>query len=470
LEKLTKKYVPVPTIKMFHESPAQIRCIVGPVGSGKTSGATLECLYYIPQFLFKQYGIKKTRGVIVRNTYSELRDTTCKTVFDWFPGGIHKKQENEYFITYPNGVEVEILFRSCDRAEDLKKFKSLEVTWYWIDESIEVSDEIKKMLKTRIGRYPQMCPVRFGIETTNPPDVNHPLYSMFNWKTRVPGPLPEGKPLPNHDGFWQPERENEANLRPGYYADLSSDYAQSPDWLNIYVKGEPGLIPLGKLVYNNFRKDYHVAKEPLIWSGGTLYRGWDNSGNTPAAVVLQAVTLGQYQVLCEFVNDKMGIVDFSKWVALLCNERFPNAKYVDYADPAGENQYSQRTGGFTSNAQLMREMSKIDTVPADQNLTARVSSVERILREREGMLIDPSCHRLINGFIAGYVYPEIGTTGIYREEPLKNRFSHVHDALQYVMVSLVSNQADQEEEYHPAHDFNRGRVDWNYDEFRQEVQ
>jgi hypothetical protein len=42
--------------------------------------------------------------------------------------------------------------------------------------------------------------------------------------------------------------------------------------------------------------------------------------------------------------------------------------------------------------------------------------------------------------MGGYHYKEIGQgTGIYAEVPEKNRFSHVQDALQYVMVRLVAN-------------------------------
>ena len=42
--------------------------------------------------------------------------------------------------------------------------------------------------------------------------------------------------------------------------------------------------------------------------------------------------------------------------------------------------------------------------------------------------------------MGGYHYGEVGAgTGIYQYTPLKNRFSHIHDALQYVMVRLVEN-------------------------------
>lgn len=435
----TKVYRPLPTIERFHRSPAQIRCIVGPVGSGKTSGAAWEVCDYLPEFLFQQYQITSSRWVVVRNSYRELQDTTMRTVFNWFSWGDHKKQENIYTLNYPDGFSVEILFRSCDNPDDIKKFKSLEVTGYWIDESIEVPEEVKKMLKNRIGRFPQMCPVRFGIETTNPPDFEHPTYSEFAWDTPPPGPIPQGQPLKNHVGFWQPPRENERNLRPRYYDDLISDYKDSPDWIATYVQGKPGIIVQGKLVHNNFRRDLHVAKEPLVWAKGELWRGWDNSGNTPACVVVQMPRPRHIQVLKEFYTDKMGLVDFAEWVKTECNISYPGARYQDWADPAGENEYSKKEGGFTSNAKLMREIG-INVKPSEQNWTARKESLETELGRIDGILIDSGCTRLINGFIGGYHYPEIGKTGTYATKPEKNKFAHVVESLQYVVLKITGQQ------------------------------
>lgn len=433
-----KVYRALPSLREFHTSNAVIRCIVGPVGSGKTTAAAWDMCYYVPNQLFRDHGIKRTRWCVVRNSYVELIDTTQATIFDWFPTGEHKVQRQVYLLHLPGGLEVEILFRSCDRPEDVRKFKSLELTGYWIDESIEVKEEIKRMLKNRIGRYPRLSPRKFGIETTNPPDVEHPTYSMFAWGSNPPpGPVPTGDPLPDHAGFWQPPHENIANLGPSYYDDLRAMYRDAPDWLAMYVEGKPGVTIKGKLVYHNFRRDVHVAKAPLQWKANeVLYRGWDNTGNSPAAVVLQQVQNGELQVLKEFTHDRMGIVDFTKWVVAECNTSYPGAEYVDYADPAGEAKYSRGDGGFTSSAELMREIG-VNVRSSDNNWEARREVVETQLKLRDGLLIDPGCTRLINGFLAGYCYPEIGNTSVYRDKPAKNRFSHVHDALQYVVLKLM---------------------------------
>lgn len=219
-------YDPIPTIRMFHECLIRRRAIVGPVGSGKSVGATMEVCYYLPHWINENYGISNTRWVIVRNSYRELEDTTKKTVFDWFPDGNLRASDNEYTIRYENGVEVVLWFRACDRPDDMKKFKSMEITGAWMEESIEIRSDIKRMIANRMGRYPSWKNVwvpalrrkypelatltpeelheeckdpkyhfKFGIETTNPPDIEHDLYSDYAWQTHVPGPVP------TKDGF-----------------------------------------------------------------------------------------------------------------------------------------------------------------------------------------------------------------------------------------------------------------------------
>ena len=465
-EQIEKEYQVLPTMKLFHESTADIRCISGPVGSGKTSAAACEICAFIPEFLFAEYGLTKTRWVVVRNFYRELMDTTFRTIREWFPEGAYLSQQNIYILTALNPDrsfrwEVELLFRSCDRPEDVAKFKSLEITGYWCDESIEIKEETKLMLKNRIGRYPQKSPVRYGIETTNPPDIEHPTYHQFKWIVPPPAPLSENIPLADHEGFWQPPRENDANLPAGYYDRLLHDYKDYPDWIAMYIEGRPGIVQKGKLVYQKFNQEYHIAKEELIWTGATIYRGWDNSGNCPACIIGQIAPNGQLQILREVVSDIDNIVDFTGRVVLLCNQLYPGANCVDYGDPAGANKYSKREGGFTSNAQLMSEACGVNVISSDQNFSARVNAVESLLVRRDGILIDPSCVRLRNGFLGGYCYTEIGTSGIYRDAPEKNRFSHIHDALQYLCVKVIkSSPAHKGTGWQPVR---RGRIsDYQY--------
>jgi len=449
-----KSYKMSPTMKLFHESNAQVRAIVGPMGSGKSTSAAMEVCMFLPQHLWETYGIKKTRWAVVRNTFPEMRTTTQRTYFEWFPQGRHYKQEHRYILEWEidkgpyagESLEVEILFLACDRPEDVKQFKSLEITGYHIDESIEIPEEVKLLLFSRTGRFPKKSPERYGIETTNPPYTNHPLYSNFEWQAPPPGPITKGKPLENHDGFWQPPGENEENLRPGYYDEMRQMYRDYPDWVEMYIEGKPGVLVKGRLVYNNFDRRVHVSDEPLQWTGDQLYRAWDNTGNCPACVVFQVPEPHRMEVLREFVTEREDIVNFTDRVIESCNQAFRGADYVEWADPAGSNEFPSKTGGFTSNAALMDEVCGIKVHPSENNLTARIDSVQRLLDRRDGLVLDPLCYELANGFLGGYVYPRIaGTTDQYGIKPAKNRWSHVHDALQYGAVRVFTHLATSEE-------------------------
>ena len=432
------RYKLIPTMEKFHNSGAQIRCVIGPVGSGKTTGATWEVCHYLPMFLFKQYGIRRTRWAVIRNTSIELRDTTLKTIQEWFPWGTYKKQAMEFIIYYPDqDITVELYLRACDNEKHVRQFKSFEITGYWIDESIEVTDGVKKMIKNRIGRYPRRSPVRFGIETSNPPDVEHSTYSQFAWDTPPPGPVPQGTPLKNHIGFWQPPRENEANLRVGYYDDMINDYADDKDWIEMYVNGYPGQLVRGRLVYQNFNREAHIAEKSLQWDGQPMCRGWDHSGNTPACVVVCPITSGRLHVFKEFHTVKENIVDFANRVIEECNTAFPGAHYTDYGDPAGSNKFSTREGSFTSNTALMASECGLNVIHGEQTFSVRVNVVDQALLRRDGMLIDPECTRLINSFLGGYHYPELrGMPGVFKKDPEKNKYSHVSESLQYVLTRL----------------------------------
>ena len=63
------------------------------------------------------------------------------------------------------------------------------------------------------------------------------------------------------------------------------------------------------------------------------------------------------------------------------------------------------------------------------------SALSRLLDGKPGFLLDKKCVNLKKGFNGGYHYRRLQVSGDrYDEKPLKNRYSHVHDALQYLMM------------------------------------
>jgi hypothetical protein len=66
------------------------------------------------------------------------------------------------------------------------------------------------------------------------------------------------------------------------------------------------------------------------------------------------------------------------------------------------------------------------------------------------IIIDPSCETLRRGMLGGYLFKIVQEAGVndrYKEEPSKNEFSHVCDALQYVCIANDEDYSKISEEY-----------------------
>ena len=132
-------YIASYNMSRFHESPKFVRAIMGPIGSGKSVACCIEMFMKSFGQVPNNDGIRKTKWVVVRNTYRELVDTTIQTFFDWFPEklGVYLKQDMKFTVNIPleDGTIANIvfLFRALDKPNDIKKLLSLDVTGGWIN-------------------------------------------------------------------------------------------------------------------------------------------------------------------------------------------------------------------------------------------------------------------------------------------------------------------------------------------------
>lgn len=231
----TVTYDAPPTLSRFLDSNAFVRAIIGPVGSGKSSVCAIEILRRAKEQARGPDGARRSRFVVIRNTYAQLRDTTRKTMEQWLPAalGVWKEQQFTFHLKFTD-VDSEVLFRALDRPEDVKKILSLEVTGAYINEAREIPKDVFDVLQTRVGRYPstiQGGPTWFGIfMDSNPWATSHWGYELFN---RSP---PEGFELFEQPGGRAPDAENVANLPPGYYDRLT--LGKDSQWIGEYVDGK----------------------------------------------------------------------------------------------------------------------------------------------------------------------------------------------------------------------------------------
>jgi len=290
------KYVAERTVARFHASVKFVRGIMGPIGSGKSVGCTLEMFakaveqeaYFADE---TSKGIRKTRWAAIRNTYPELKSTTIKTFEDWFPSEICSINWSPPItallkLPLPDGtiVEMEVLFMALDKPNDVKKLLSLELTGVWLNEVREIPKQILDGATGRVGRYPAKRhggPTWSGIiMDTNPPDDDHWYYTLaeelkpegFDFFHQPPAliELADNTYVPN------PEAENVINQPLGYDYWLRQVFGKDKDWINVYVLGLYGSIFEGKSFLRTANCAFCANGVPKTWLSVNLRRMWSN--------------------------------------------------------------------------------------------------------------------------------------------------------------------------------------------------
>lgn len=436
-------YTPVPTVWRFSQSRKFIRGLMGPFGSGKSSGCVMELV----QLAARQPAVddvRRSRFAVVRNTYGQLRDTSIKTWLDWLPDGefgTYAKSDHAYHLRLPlddgTRAESEILFRALDREEHVANLLSLELTGAWVNEAREIPRSVIRALQGRVGRYPAMrdggCVDAGLIMDTNPPDDESWWYTLFE------SDRPDHAEIFKQPGGRSPDAENLANLPGGYYANMVK--GADPDFIRVFVDGLYGYVRDGKSVFPEYNDGLHCAElEPV--KGVTIRRGWD-FGLTPACVFTQLLPDGRWLVFEEICGDDIGISSFADVVLGVSNERFAGFKFEDCGDPAGRQRTAVSADRDEKTCFDILNGKGIRIDEGEQNLTARLECVRRPLNTlRDGkpqFVLHPRCKTLRKGFMGRYQFRRVKVAGAaerYHDEPDKNEYSHPHDALQYVATRV----------------------------------
>lgn len=497
-------YTPSITLDAFHKSDAFYRGILGPVGSGKSSGMCAEIMRRACTQHPNDRGKRRTKFAIIRNTYSQLKDTTMVTWCNWFPesefGRIH---QTDYEHNIRKGdTEIDILFRALDRPDHVANLLSLELTGAWINEAREIPHSIVMAVGDRVGRFPSAkegCTWNGVMMDTNPPDSDHwwPVLADRDTSTpygkelmssvlqseemmretgllrpgqqvmdffRQPGGLIEvgldkdGQPIfkPN------PHAENLENLKPGYY--ITAMAGKSVQHIRVYYCAQYGFSFDGKPIIPEYRDQTHCAKEPLEPVKGIPIQWGNDWGLTPACTFFQRMPSGRLVVLDELVTEDMGVERFANlWVSEV-NKRFPGHRLANgTGDPAGEqrSQTDELTPFQIFNGVLERARMPVRCYPAVTNdFTIRREAIAhpltRIIDGHPGLLISPRCARLRKALAGGYCYKRMKVSGDdrYHDKPDKNMHSHVAESLGYGLmgvgegVSLVQGELEHEDERH----------------------
>lgn len=428
-----------PVAGAYYLDNSRVSCIIGPVGSGKSTGSCLRLQRHGYEQRPQSDGIARTRFAIVRNTKRQLQDTTLKTWLQIFPereyGPYERTIQTHRWRFRPQGydysIDSEFIFRALDDEADVANLLSLEVTGFYFNEVREIAEPIIAHAGRRAGRYPPQsdggCEWAGWIGDTNPWDTEHFLHDRFIENPR------EGWRHFIQPGGMEPDAENLENLPGGrqYYIDALADYTQED--ANVYVHAKWGITKAGKPIYTDYVDSLHCRPFELL-RGVPLSIGLD-FGRTPAAAIAQNTPMG-WRVRHELCAVDMGVKQFGEELKKFVAERCAGYEIgLVTGDPAGNERDARDETVFD----ILKGVG-IEARPASTNdPTVRIEAVNgalrRLTRGQPSLLIHPDCKILRRACIDGYHYRKLKVVGQrYDDKPDKNQYSHIAEALQYLLL------------------------------------
>ena len=477
------RYKPTPTLAQFHASNARFRIVRGPVGSGKTTAMCMEIMQKAMEQEPNARGVRRTRWLVARNTYAELRDTTMKTWAEVFhpsvfgsPTGLPPSHTLRFKMRDGTKVECQVLFRSLESEQDIKKLLSLELTGAWLNECREFPPKVVAFLGLRIGRFPPARDVpatwRGVIGDTNPPDDDHHLAV---WERTPPDVSNVVESVGEHadgdedfdestaarfdffvqppaatkgDRGWllNPDAENLKNLPKGYYRDMMA--AMDDDSIAIYIGNQFGILFDGKPVWPTYSRFIHEINETVEPHPDLPIALGMDYGLTPACAFIQEDAQGRIIVFDEVVTDDMGADEFALEVRKKIRRDYPrywnqSADALRDAEAFGDPSGDIRSQVDKGTPHLMLASHGIDVQPAYSNdFVIRRDAVARALKRRAdgvpGLVIGPKCRNLRKAMSGGYCLKKTaGINGEWQEKPMKGKYSHIAEALQYAVMEII---------------------------------
>lgn len=451
-------------LQEYYLDRSDVSLIRGPLGSGKTIMSCLKIIDLMCEQAPNHEGVRPSRFVAVRNTYSELFSTTIK---DWmecaedlgpFKSSTKEPPHQDLDFLLPDGTRVmsEMIFVSFDRPAHVKKARGMQITGVWLNETKELSKAVVDILDLRHGRYPS--PVQ-GVEPTwhgmlgdyNSPDDDHWLYHMAEetkpegWTFHVqPGGLIKETSSTSGIEEWvdNPVAENVPNLPREYYT--RGQRGKSEDWIKVNLANEYGFVIDGKPVHPEYIDSVHCAPDNITANPAYKLKLGFDWGRTPACAILQQVEMDRWVAIDEFVTDDFSAAQFAPELKLYLAREYPGFDFGNgWADPAGtaKGQATDDTPIRIVRANGIPCQGTIDNKPLN-----RRSAVSHPLRRlcmdgKPALIISPKCKMMRKGLAGGFCYRRLQTTGEkYTDEPDKNEFSHIVEALEYVLYGEGEGQ------------------------------
>jgi len=440
----TVNYDVSPTISKFMLDESPFRFILGPYGSGKTTGMLMELARRMNQEHPDATGARKTRFVVVRNTSQQLRQTVLPEIEKWLRPAYNFKVTDStlqfrYQLDDGTRVESDWMLIPLDEPKDVQRLLSLNITGAWVSEFREISLDIIDALFGRCGRFRPIGVEQnawFGIiGESNPPDEDSP------WYMKLEVDKPKSWAIYKQPGGMDPRAENVKYLRPGYYESLIE--SGTSDWCDVHVHAKYGKSLSGQAVFRaSFRSEYHVTYEPLRPIGSYPLMIAQDFGRTPAALITQVDAIGRLNIFAEATSTDMGLEQFIQSVLKpLLVQRFSGLPVFVVADPAGrqKSQISEE-----SPYDCLRRLGFKAYAAPTNDIEPRLRAVEQLFLRNVGagpaILIDGgACPVLVKALKFEYRYRRKQAGELDDKPEKKHPASDLADCLQYAAMGATGN-------------------------------
>ena len=456
-QRLEIKYrVPGPVAQAFLASDAFVRCLMGPVGSGKTSCVLMDIVQRAArQTPSNVDGWRRFKTRIIRDTYRNLEKTTIPTAGRWLPHDLGEWTGGEggrpatqtiRFNQSRGPIELILEFVGMNLRSAEEVLRGWEGTACYINEADLVSPDVLNMIIAtgRLWRYPPKDPDGSGgaswsgiMLDCNAPDEDNYIVADF-----MTNPKPDYA-LFQQPGGMEPDAENLENL-PGGRAYYERIVANAAEWeVFRFVHNRIGYSRRGKPVYPEFNDRRHVARVPLLPVRGLPIIIGADAGLTPAATIWQRMASGQWRGLDELVTnegDSVGPRRFGDRLNRLLADKYGQFEAGGWVDPSAAYG-ADHEGGERTWIETVAHVTQVRFRPAPTNeLTARIEAVRVPLTrspdgQEPGLIISPTMQTLRAGFNSKYRFQRLQVSGDpkYARRPEKNMASHVHDSAQYAL-------------------------------------
>lgn len=444
------------TLDEFHKQPEFVRGVIGPLGSGKTFAAIFEILMQCHNQVPNRDGVRRSRWCVARNSFPDLnsatipdfRSVTDNLPFGDFTMGAPPKWEAKYKRKDGTYVEIQVMFRSFDGEQDVKKARGMQLTGIWVDELAEFHKANFDILIGRVKRFPPKAEApKANFEclfTSNACPRDHWLAELALRNTPPDwwiGIQPPGLLRKGNAWVENPNAENRQNLADRYY--IAQCGGKKESWIRQNLVNEFVHHSDGRPVHPDFNEQLHVQDlEPA--PGLPLHLGTD-WGRTPACAIMQRQPNGRWHVLEEVCLVNAGADKLGKAV-----KRVLNARYRGYTveeatgDPSGGDftqaedhtpidLFNENSGLFLSGAHTNDPEIRIATL--DNLLTTLIDG-------QPALLVDRGCHTLVAGLAGKYQFRRVQVTGQdkFHDKPDKGPESHVCEALHYGLMGAGESE------------------------------